>query len=148
MHTILFADDKRNICEYCRRELEDEGYRVIVAHNGAEALQLTTRHSPEVIILDICMPGINGLEAAERIKRLQPEVPVVFFTSFDDLCLQDKRSRYATACVEKREDLTELKRAVTGALQSRGGAQEYHLGLPPIGPAAAPPDKEEGCTLT
>ncbi len=138
MLTLLLADDDRNIREYCRRELEEEGYRVLVARDGAEAIHLTRRHSPDLVILDICMPGVDGLEAAQRIKAMDPDAPVVFFTSFDDLCVQDGRSRNATACVEKREDLTQLKQVINGALSSRRQNQPYRLGLPPAEFAGSP----------
>jgi CheY-like chemotaxis protein len=128
---ILLADDNRNIREYCRRELEDDGYRVAVARDGDEAVRLTSRLRPDLVILDICMPGIDGLEALKRIKRIEPELPVIFFTSFDDACTQDDRDCPATACVEKCEDLTELERVVAAALWSRRQNQPYRLGLPP-----------------
>ena len=131
MSTILLADDNRNIREYCKRELEDDGYRVVVARDGSEALRLIRLLRPDLVVLDICMPGIDGLDALERIKDTDPELPVVFFTSFDDVCTRDDRARRATACVEKREDLTELKRVVAAALQSRRQSQPYRLGLPP-----------------
>ncbi len=131
MPTILLADDNRNIREYCRLELEDDGYRVVVARDGGEAVRLTKRYRPDVVVLDICMPGIDGLDALERIRNIEPELPVVFFTSFDDACTRDDRACYATACVEKRNDLTELKRVVAAALQSRRESQPYRVGLPP-----------------
>jgi CheY-like chemotaxis protein len=131
MATLLFADNHKGIREYCQRELEDEGYRVVVARDGAEAVRLTYRYMPDLVILDICMPVVNGLEAIERIKTFQPDVPVIFFTSFDDVCVRDERSRYATACVEKREDLTELKHVVNAALNSCRRNRPYRLGLPP-----------------
>jgi CheY-like chemotaxis protein len=138
MLTLLLADDDKNIREYCRRELEDEGYRVLVACDGAEAVHLTRRQSPDLVILDIRMPGVDGLEAAQRIKALKPNAPIVFFTSFDDLCLDDERSCHAAACVEKREDLTQLKQVINAALSSRHQHQPYRLGLPPAEVADSP----------
>jgi len=131
MLRILLADDNRNIREYCRLALEDDGYAVVVARDGAEAVRLTRRLRPDLVILDIHMPGMDGLEAVERIESIEPELPVVLFTSFDDACMRDERACHATACVEKREDLTELKRVVAAALRSRRQNQPYRLGLPP-----------------
>ena len=138
MATILLADDNRNIREYCKRELEDDGYRVLLARDGAEAIRMTRRHLPDLVILDICMPVVDGLEAAQRIKAIEPDAPIIFFTSFDDACLQDERSRNATACVEKREDLTQLKQVVNAALNSRRQNRPYRLGLSPTVPSRSP----------
>ncbi len=131
MTTVLIADDHKNIREYCRLELEDEGYRVLVAPDGGEALRLTSDDRPDLVVLDICMPGMNGLETLAQMRRSEPDLPIVFFTSFADACLYDERSRFATACVEKRADLTELKRVIAAALRSRRAKQPYRLGLPP-----------------
>ncbi|HUT89312.1 MAG TPA: response regulator [Thermoguttaceae bacterium] len=136
MTTILFADDNPNIREYCRRELEEEGYRVVVVGNGAEALRLTRYLEPDLLVLDVCMPVLDGLEAVDRIKSLRPELPVILFTSFDDLCVRNNRSCCATACVEKREDLSELKQVIAAALTAHRLKRPYRLGLPPV---ASPP---------
>ncbi len=58
------------------------------------------------------MPGIDGLEVVTRIRATQGDLPVILFTSFDDVCARDERAWSATACVEKREDLSELKKVV------------------------------------
>ncbi|MBN2473918.1 MAG: response regulator [Pirellulales bacterium] len=133
MTTILFADDNRNINEHCRRELEDEGYRVLVAFNGDEALRIVDRCQPDVAVLDICMPGTNGLQALGQVRDRYPDLPVILFTSFDDACVHDERAWLATACVEKHEDLSELKSAISAALRHRHDARPYRLGLPPAG---------------
>lgn len=138
MTTILLADDNRNIRDYCARELEDEGYQVVVARDGGEALRAVDRRWFDLVVLDIFMPGIDGLEALQRIRSLRPDVPVVFFTSFDDVCQQDERSRYATACVAKHEDLTELKRVIAAALASYRDHRPYRRGLPPAASCGSP----------
>ncbi len=131
MTTILLVDDNRSIREYCRQELEDEGYCVVIARDGREALKLIGPLRPDLVILDICMPEMDGLETVKRIRANQPHVPVVFFTSFDDVCARDERSRYATACVEKQADLTELRQVVKSALNACRQNHPYRLGLPP-----------------
>jgi two-component system response regulator (stage 0 sporulation protein F) len=134
MKTILFADDNRNIREYCRAALEDEGYRVVLARDGMDAVRTFRKETPDLAILDICMPGVNGLEAMERIKAIEPKVPVILFTAYDDDCVRDQRGSLAMGCVEKSEDLTELKRLVAVAFKpsvSESGTPSLRLGLPP-----------------
>ena len=80
MKTLLFADDSKNIREFCKQVLEDEGYRVILARDGAEAIHLVQTEHPDLAILDLCMPRASGLEAVERISAL-PTDPSRLFSS-------------------------------------------------------------------
>lgn len=130
MKTVLFVDDNRNIREFCRRELEAEGYRVVLAADGREAIRAVGRETPDAIILDLCMPTMHGLEVIEHIREVAPSVPVIFFTANDEDCLTDRRSRLATACVEKSEDLTELKRALQRVSTLRHEQETLRVGLP------------------
>ena len=118
MNTILFADDNKNIREYCRAALEDEGYRVVLARDGIEAFQVFRSETPDLAILDISMPRASGLDALEQIRGLAPTVPVILFTAHEEDCLHDQRAAFATACVGKNADLSDLKRILTRALQS------------------------------
>jgi CheY-like chemotaxis protein len=130
MKTILFVDDNRNIREFCRRELEAEGYRVAIAAEGAEAVRAARKETPDVVVLDLCMPAMGGFEVIEQVREFAPSVPVIFFTANDEDCLTDRRSQLATACVEKSEDLTELKRALRRVTRLRHEQETLRVGLP------------------
>ncbi len=132
MRTILFADDKKNIRDFCKQELEDEGYRVILACDGHEAIGLVQKEPPDLIVLDICMPRVGGFDAVEPIRAVAPEVPIILFTANDEECMSDERGRYAVACVQKSEDLTQLKRAIVHAMEAREVNEPSRLELPPI----------------
>ena len=132
MITILFADENDYMREYVRQELEDEGYRVFLAGEGEEAVDAAQSECPDLAIFDIWMPRINGLEVAERIATIDPGIHIIFFTNHDGHCLLDPRSRFATACVEKGYDLSDLKRAIASILTSRDGKGLFRRGLPPM----------------
>ncbi len=132
MPTILIADDYPNIREFLKRELEEEGYRVLVARDGKEAVDVVQSERPDLVILDICMPRANGFEAAERIAAMDPDIGIVLCTSNDELCIRDPRSAFATACVEKSDDLTELKLAIVSILTRRSPDSLFRTGLPPV----------------
>src|SRR5271166_4145095 len=112
METILFADDHKNIREFCRVALAAAGYRVVLACDGIEALEKFISETPDLVILDISMPRSSGLEALAQIKGLSPDTPVILFTSHDEDCMRDHRAPLATACVAKADDLAELKQIV------------------------------------
>jgi CheY-like chemotaxis protein len=66
---VLIADDNRDAAEILALLLDAAGHEVHCAHSGLEALDLATRERPEVLVLDIGMPGMNGYEVAERVRR-------------------------------------------------------------------------------
>ena len=72
MATILVVDDDRKITDMLRRTLAYEGYRVVTAADGPEALATARAQRPDLIVLDRLMPGLDGLEVARRICRRWP----------------------------------------------------------------------------
>lgn len=134
MRTILLTDDNRNIREYCRDVLEDDGYRVVLAADGLEALRVFREVSPDLVILETWLPRMTGLEALARLKAIAPEVPVILFTAHDEDCVRDPRGNLATACVEKSADLSELTRTIERVFRPASPRERgwpLRLGLPP-----------------
>ena len=82
---ILVVDDDRAILEYIQLALEDAGYAVVVATDGAAALEAVGRHQPGLILLDLRMPGMNGWEFAEAYRRRQRQpAPILMMTAGHD----------------------------------------------------------------
>ena len=79
MHSILVVDDERDIRESLRGILEDEGYKVLLAESGEACLELLKKRNCEIALLDIWLPGMDGLETLERIKQMEdgPEVIMI-----------------------------------------------------------------------
>lgn len=83
---ILIADDEPDILEIIQYNLQREGYNVITAKNGDEAIEQAKKHQPDLIILDIMMPGKNGIDVC-NILRLQPafkETLIIFLSALSD----------------------------------------------------------------
>ena len=82
---ILLADDEPDVLHSIAEVIERLGYRVLAAADGSEAWALFGKHRDEIVlaVLDVVMPGINGTEVAERIRRMQPRLPVIFVTGYD-----------------------------------------------------------------
>ena len=132
MKTVLFADDDKAFREICKRILEEEGYRVVLARGGAEAVDAARADRPDVAVLDIHMPVKGGLEAAEQIHALDPGIPIILYTANDDTCTRDHRACFAAACVEKSADFTELALAVSRLLRFGKQGHSYRFGLDPL----------------
>ena len=113
---ILVVDDERDICEVLDISLSDIGYQVYTAENGEEALSVFEKVNPPIVLTDIRMPGIDGIELLRRIKEKSPETEVIMITGHGDMDLAIKSLKLeATDFITKpiNEDVLEiaLKRA-------------------------------------
>ena len=81
-NTILVVDDDADIREVIRDRLESLGYRVLMAGSGREGLEALERHNPQLVLLDVEMPGMNGLEVLKQIRRQEHDVTVVMITAY------------------------------------------------------------------
>jgi DNA-binding NtrC family response regulator len=115
---ILIIEDDDNQRLLYREELEELGYRVIEAANAEEGLRLVEEEKPDLVILDIWMPDMNGLETLTRIYDMNPNLPVIINTAYS--AYQDRFTSWlAEAYVVKSADLSELINAVQRSLESR-----------------------------
>jgi len=111
MKKILLVDDEESIHLLYREELEEAGYEVHSALTGEEALDKLNIIGPDLIILDINMPGMNGIEALRRIKEIKPKVPVILCSAYQEF-KQDLASWASDEYIVKSSNLDELKAAV------------------------------------
>ncbi len=111
MKTILVVDDDEPIRNLLTEELTEDGYRVITASNARDALKLVENEPLDLVILDIRMPGMDGLEALPRILGLKEGLPVILNTAYYQY-KESFMSWAADAYVVKSSDLTELKAKV------------------------------------
>ena len=84
MQRILTIDDDPAVTSLLKRGLSYEGYAVDVAGSGAAGLALAREHTPDLIVLDIMMPGIDGLEVLRRLRAADTRLPVIMLTAKDD----------------------------------------------------------------
>lgn len=80
MGKILVADDDKNICELLRLYLEKEGYTVVLANDGEEALTRFQAESPDILLLDVMMPRLDGWQVCREIRK-KSEVPIIMVTA-------------------------------------------------------------------
>ncbi len=104
---ILIVDDDLHIQRLYKEELEEEGYEIIVAGTGKEALELFEKETPDLVTLDILMPDIDGISLLRKMKEQSPKTPIIMSTAYD---YRDDFAVWASeAYTVKSADLTELK---------------------------------------
>ncbi|MBT8406123.1 MAG: response regulator [Deltaproteobacteria bacterium] len=117
---VLVADDERQIRDLLNEFLTGEGYEAILASNGEEAIELAERENPDVIVLDVLMPGIDGIGVCKRLKADQKTqfIPVIMITGYVDNKIVAIESG-ADDFVNKPFDLTELAIRIKSILRIR-----------------------------
>lgn len=111
MKKVLVIDDEENIRLLYKEELKDMGYQVTVAATAEEAMEKIERDKPDIITLDIKMPGMDGIEFMRKLKEEKNEIPVILCSAFGRY-KQDFRVWASDAYVVKSADLRELKSTI------------------------------------
>jgi CheY-like chemotaxis protein len=108
---LLVVDDEENIRMLFKEELEEEGYQVEAASNGLEALEKLKGSSFDLVVLDIKMPGMDGIQALNEIKNLNKDQPVILCSAYGEF-KQDFSSWVSDGYVVKSADTRELKQTI------------------------------------
>jgi CheY-like chemotaxis protein len=111
MARILIVDDDENICALYEEDLKEEQYEVATASNGKESIEKLKTFAPDLIIMDIRMPEMDGIEALGKIIAMRKNIPIILnsaYSSYKD----DFRSWGADAYVVKSSDTTALKEKI------------------------------------
>ena len=117
MTRILVVEDDKNQQELYRQELSEEGYDVDVASDGKEAIAKVQKDRPDLIVLDISMPGMDGIEAMGKILGSDNRIPIVLNTAYSSY--KDNFMTWsADAYVIKSSDLTPLKNTIKQVLEN------------------------------
>ncbi len=114
---ILVVDDEKNILKLYKAELEDEGYEIVIANSGKEAIELFKTDKPDLVTLDIMMPDMDGIQVLRQLKQEDPQVPVIMLTAYD---YRDDFSVWVSdAYVVKSSDLTTLKTTIKQIIEKK-----------------------------
>jgi DNA-binding response OmpR family regulator len=127
---VLVVDDEREIRDLLRISLSEEGYEVVVASNGEEAIGLAKTENPQLILLDIEMPGIDGIEICKRLEADEKTrcIPIIMMTSRGDRDVEAYLEG-ATDVVNKPFDIVQLATRVKSMLRVRHLTNEMDRAL-------------------
>ncbi|HTR44600.1 MAG TPA: response regulator [Thermodesulfovibrionales bacterium] len=114
---ILIVDDDQHIRRLYKEELEEDGYEVVVASSGTEAMEVFEREDPDLVTLDILMPDVDGIKILRQMKEKKPRIPIIMSTAYD---YRDDFAVWASeAYVVKSAELTELKETIRKLLSKK-----------------------------
>jgi DNA-binding NtrC family response regulator len=116
---ILVVDDEKNIRKLYETELRKDGYEIVTAESGEEALEKIEKDDVDLVVLDIRLEGMDGIDCLRTIMEKRRDLPVVLNSAYSTY-KQDFASWMADAYVVKSSDLTELKDTIKKVLVARG----------------------------
>lgn len=106
---ILVVDDSFEQRQTLKDSLESKGHRVVTASSGYDAIELVKNSNVDVVLLDVKMPGIDGIQTFEEVHKIKPEVPVIMMTGYSiEDALRDALNRGAYACLQKPLDMENI----------------------------------------
>ncbi len=118
---VLLVEDDEDNRELMAEVLESAGYQVVTAGTGAEGLRILAESSVDVVITDVGMPGMGGLEVARAAKEIAPRVPVIVVTGYAEReDIASARGREVDAVLVKPVDPDSLTAAVADMVAARG----------------------------
>jgi DNA-binding NarL/FixJ family response regulator len=118
---VLIADDNAFIRTALYEFFQREPDFIVcgVAENGREAIEEARRLHPDLIVLDMAMPVMNGLEAARWLKQIMPEVPLIMYSATDEVAQRNARSVGISEIISKSQRVSVLIRAARGLVERK-----------------------------
>jgi len=111
IYQILVVEDEPNLLELYTKEIEEEGFNVITATDGEQAISLTKKAFPDLVVLDIKINKVFGLDVLKEIKTFNQKIPVILNSAYTTF-KADFSSWMADAYLIKSSDLSELKQRI------------------------------------
>ncbi len=126
--SVLIIDDEADMCEMLSHILNQAGFTTYTAHNGNSGIEIFSKELPNVVILDLRMPGMNGMEVLKQIKQTSSETPVIIITAYGEIqSAVDAVKHGAYNYFNKPFDNEEVVLTVKKALEERAMRQEIRM---------------------
>lgn len=118
MRTILIVDDQTGIRLLLNEVFKKEGYQTLLAANGQQALQQAKETPPDVVLLDMKIPGMDGIEILKHLRKLQQDIRVIMMTAYGELdVIEESIDNGARCYFTKPFDVFEIRDAVKEMLR-------------------------------
>ena len=108
MQKILLADDERDVRALLQGELETAGYRVTAVGTGAEGVIAAADGGYDLYLLDMMMPGMNGVQTIQVLRKITPKIPILGLTGYTGQGYMAQASAYNVTCLAKPIDINDL----------------------------------------
>ncbi len=141
---ILVVDDEPNIAELLAMALRLEGWEILVAHTGTQAVSTARQHAPDAVVLDMMLPDFDGLEVLRKLRAHSPDVPVLFLTARD--AVEDRVTGLTAGgddYVTKPFSLEEVVARLRALLRRTGGVRERSSAALVVGDLTLDEDSHE-----
>jgi two-component system NtrC family response regulator len=128
METILIVDDEKNYRVVLEALLAPEGYEIVTANGGVEAIQIVTEGDIDLVVTDMKMPGMNGMELLEACKKAKPDIPVVMMTAYGTIEMAvEAMKKQAFDYITKPFQNEQLKLTIRKALENHRLVKENRM---------------------
>ena len=128
MDKILIVDDEVTVCDLLKNFLTLKGYEVYTALDGYSAINKVKEVCPQLVMLDIVMPGISGMEVLKKIKKLNPKTGVIMITAVPDQgIITESIDLGAYDCIRKPMDLKHVENVVMIAIKNGKRSQNAEI---------------------
>lgn len=116
MPRILVVEDEKDVREFLQEELSDVGYSVSAVKDGVQAIVTAAEQSFDLVLLDMLMPGLDGIQTIKVLQKIQPLMPIIGLTGYVGRGYMAQASAFGVTCLSKPLDMEELLREINDAL--------------------------------
>ncbi|MCS7260780.1 MAG: response regulator [Anaerolineae bacterium] len=127
MPRILIAEDDPDVRSFLEDELTNAGFTVTAVDNGADAVVAAVEQPFDLYLLDMLMPGLDGIQTIRVLKKLTPDVPIIGLTGYVGLGYMAQAAAYGVICLAKPVVMADLIREINEAIASRSGGEEADI---------------------